>query len=78
MRRIKICTESPLPPLKAWFPIKDTIDTVYQLKYSLTHDLAVLVQGGHKRNDIDLEIDGFGLLDGSSVTILNFDTDVLQ
>jgi hypothetical protein len=78
MRRIKVCTEPPLPPLRAWYPIKDTVETVYQLKYSLTHDLAILVQSGHRRSDIGLEIDGFDLLDGSSVDILNLETDVLK
>ncbi|KAG7531599.1 hypothetical protein FFLO_04258 [Filobasidium floriforme] len=78
MRRIKISTEAPLPSLKAWYPIKDTIETVYQLKYSLVHDLAIMVEGGYKRSDVVLQIDGFDLLDGSSITILNSETDVLS
>jgi hypothetical protein len=78
MRRIKISTEAPLPSLKAWYPIKDTIETVYQLKYSLVHDLAIMVEGGYKRSDVVLQIDGFDLLDGSSITILNSETDVLR
>ena len=76
-RRIKICTESPLPVVKAWYPLKQSIDTIYQLKYGLTHDLAVLVNNKHKRSDIDLQVEGFDLLDGSSVEILDLEKDVL-
>jgi len=76
-RRIKICTESPLPLVKAWYPLKPSIDTIYQLKYGLTHDLAILVQNNHKRSDIELQIEGFDLLDGSSVDILDLEKDVL-
>lgn len=78
MRRIKLCTTAPLPSLKAWYPIKDSVETIYQLKYNLVHDLATLVKGGHRRSDIGLQIDGFDLLDGSSISILNLESDVLQ
>jgi hypothetical protein len=76
-RRIKICAETPLPGLKAWYPIKTSVDSIYQLKYHLTHDLAILVESKVKRGDIDLQIDGFDLLDGSSIDILDLDKDIL-
>ncbi|KIJ61031.1 hypothetical protein HYDPIDRAFT_31729 [Hydnomerulius pinastri MD-312] len=78
--RIKISTNSPLPPLKAWFPFPSLPDegptspfdppkrTIYSLKYLICATLPDLsfCSPSHLR----LTIDGFELLDECALTVV--------
>jgi hypothetical protein len=76
--RVRISTELPLTKLKAWYPVKPSVTTIQQLKYGLTHDLSVLVQGHYKSKNIILQVEGFELLDESDLSVLDAEKDIIR
>lgn len=73
--RIKLTTLPPLPASKSLFLLPSTTLTIHDLKLSLL--AAVPALKGLKVEDVELEIDGFGLLDGDSVEVVDAARDVI-
>jgi hypothetical protein len=68
--RVKISTNAPLPPLKAWFPLHGTESkqTISSFKTLLCASLSVL--RGVSSSSLRLSIDDYELLDNSELTII--------
>jgi hypothetical protein len=77
MTRVRLETVPPLPTLKAWFPINDSPTSVSALKRSLCASLSALEKFGLKAGQLDIEIDGFALLDELPMEGLIKDGDLL-
>lgn len=81
MRRVRIQTAEPLPALKAWYPLPapsadadacPNTTSVATLKQRICRDLGI--QG----SNIDLEVDGFALLDTLPYeSIVDIEKDIL-
>lgn len=64
--RVKVECGPPLPPLKAWFVVP-AVSTVLDLKGALCLDIPALRDRDLATNDFTLVLDGFELLDASSI-----------
>lgn len=72
MRRIRLTSAPPLPPLKAWFSISViAVDApVSDLKSHLCSTLQILRDAELQASDIELLFDDFELLSESRVDVL--------
>jgi len=72
--RLKLQTNPPLAPLKAWFPLPDssspTLLTINELKHHLCTHLLVLTKSCVNAKDIVLVLDEFELLNETEVDVL--------
>ncbi|KIM83320.1 hypothetical protein PILCRDRAFT_819569 [Piloderma croceum F 1598] len=72
--RLKLQTNPPLSPLKAWFPLPksspSTLLTINELKHHLCTHLPVLTKSCVHAKDIVLVLDDFELLDETEVGVL--------
>lgn len=73
--RIRLSTTLPLPPLKAWYLLPRSVETISELKAQLVADLAAFK--GIKPRLLAFEVDGFEVLDASRCEVLNEERDVL-
>lgn len=73
MRRVRIQTIHPLPPLKAWYPLPQADTDVAAFKQRMRQDLGLTF------HDIGLEVDGFDLLDALPVdSVVDGEKDIVQ
>lgn len=74
LMRLKLQTNRPLAPLKAWFPLPDsilsTLATINDLKHHLCTHLPVLSSARVDAKDICLVLDEFELLNETDVRVL--------
>jgi hypothetical protein len=72
--RLKLLTNPPLTPLKAWFPLPDspspTLSTINHLKHQLCAHLPVLISARVRAKDIVLVLDEFELLEETEISVL--------
>jgi hypothetical protein len=72
--RLKLQTNPPLSPLKAWFPLPDslspTLSTINELKRHLCTHFPILSKSCITAKDIVLELDEFELLDETELGVL--------
>jgi hypothetical protein len=72
--RLKLQTNPPLSPLKAWFPLPEssppTLLTINELKHHLCTHLPVLTKSCVHAKDIVFVLDEFELLDETEVGVL--------
>lgn len=73
--RIRISTFLPLPPLKAWYLLPSSVETIQDLKAQLVLDLPAFK--GVKPSSLAFEVDGFEVLGASRCEVLNEERDVL-
>lgn len=73
--RIRLSTTLPLPPLKAWYLLPPSVETISDLKAQLVADLPAFK--GIKPRLLAFEVDGFEVLDASRCEVLNEERDVL-
>ena len=69
--RVKISTNPPLPPVRAWFPLPHPPvhgQTIASFKSLLCASLPAF--RGHAPSSLHLSIDGFELLDTSELTVV--------
>ncbi|KAI0029686.1 hypothetical protein K488DRAFT_88503 [Vararia minispora EC-137] len=76
--RLRVSTESPLPDLKAWFPVRESRTTVLSLKKALCLDLAQLSEARVDAANLVLVLDGFELLDQSRVADVIRDGEIIS
>ena len=76
MRRLKLSLLPPFAPQKLLFPIDEHVRTIAGLKNRLIKSLAAVSLAGHA-GALVLEIEGFELLPGSGIDIIN-EYDVVQ
>ena len=67
--RIKVESTPPLATFKAWFVVS-AASSVQDLKESLCSDIPVLHEQEVTANEITLVLDGFELLDSSSIDVV--------
>jgi hypothetical protein len=68
--RLRILTESPLPPLKAWFSVSlEQSDTILTLKDALCSHVHALKDANVQSHNISLILDGFELLNECCIDI---------
>ncbi|OCF37736.1 hypothetical protein I316_00863 [Kwoniella heveanensis BCC8398] len=68
--RIKIALLPPFAPNKVILPVPQEVDTISTLRKYIVKSLAVVAEHATKGRDIVLEIDGFELLGGSRVDVI--------
>ena len=74
--RVRLVTQHPLPPLKAWYPLPETTISEWGEKSPVIFDLkvtlikALLRESEHSAQDISLLVDGFELLNESTWDVI--------
>ena len=71
--RLKLQTYPPLSPLKAWFPLPEsllTLLTIHELKHHLCTHLPVLIKSCVHAKNIVLVLDEYELLDETEAAVL--------
>lgn len=77
--RLRIQTQSPLPPLKAWFTpdVQETPETIHELKENLCREVHILKSGAYNAERLTLLLDGFELLDDTPFDTVVRDGDLI-
>lgn len=75
--RVRLSLLEPLPSSKVLLPVPNTISTIHDLKKHILKSLSTVATHAGKARDLALEIDGFELLGGSGIDILQ-DGDVVR
>ncbi len=68
--RVRISFLSPFNPTKVLLPVPSSVETISQLKKHLFRSLSSVAQRAEIWRDLRLEIDGFELIGGSEVSII--------
>ncbi|WVF70213.1 hypothetical protein IAT40_005002 [Kwoniella sp. CBS 6097] len=68
--RIRIALLPPFAPNKIILPVPEDVKTISALKKYIVHSLAAVAEHATKGKDIVLEIDGFELLGGSGLDVI--------
>jgi hypothetical protein len=78
--RIKVSSEPPFPPIRAWLLLASDIKTVGDLKRQLVKQVIkhLPANATAKSKDIVLSVDGFDLLEKTDVSMLKEDVDVVR
>lgn len=74
--RIKLSLLPPFPPSRILFPVPSDIKTITHLKKYLIKSLSSVAQHASSSQELLLEIEGFQLLSGSDLNIIE-PTDVV-
>ncbi len=81
--RLKLTSLPPFPPVRVWLLIPQSVLTIQDLKTEIINNVIrhLHVQGITKRitsKQVVLSVDGFDLLDGTSVEVLKEGEDVVM
>jgi len=68
--RVRLSSRPPLPPIRAWFSITTTSQSIAELKHDICEGIPALRGEGVNAEELTLSVDDFDLLDDGSVDIL--------